>query len=80
MPSKIWATAVDELHETASVSEPTWASLQEHYGSSQLLELLVLAGWYRTIGYLTNGLLLDDEPWSAPVPTHEGRLDSTPDR
>lgn len=62
---------VDELHETASVPEPTWASLQEHYNPRQLLELIVLAGWYRTIAYLANGLLLDNEPWSAPVPAHE---------
>jgi len=27
-----------------------------------------LAGWYRTISYLANGLLLDGEPWAAPFP------------
>jgi hypothetical protein len=33
-----------------------------HYEDGQLLEILVLAGWYRTISYMTNGLLLEEEP------------------
>ncbi|CAM5419923.1 hypothetical protein SGLAM104S_04203 [Streptomyces glaucescens] len=49
-----------------------WASTTE---DAQLLEFLVLAGWYRTISYLANGLLLEEEPWGArsrrsePFPT-----------
>ena len=34
-----------------------------------VLEFLVLAGWYRTISYVANGLLLEEEPWGAPFPT-----------
>ena len=60
--------AVDELHDTARLSEPVWDALREHYDDAQLVELLVLAGWYRTISYLANGLLLDDEPWAVTFP------------
>ncbi len=60
--------AVDELHDTARLSEQAWQALREHYDDAQLVELLVLAGWYRTIGYLANGLLLDAEPWATPFP------------
>ncbi|MFK0212924.1 carboxymuconolactone decarboxylase family protein [Streptomyces sp. NPDC090298] len=61
--------AVDELHDTARLSEPAWDALRVHYGDEQLLELLVLAGWYRTIGYLADGLLLEGESWATPFPT-----------
>lgn len=60
--------AVDELHDTAHLSQPAWDALRAHYDDAQLLEFLVLAGWYRTIGYLANGLLLEEEPWAVPFP------------
>ncbi|MEV0198257.1 PhzF family phenazine biosynthesis protein [Nonomuraea sp. NPDC050691] len=56
------------MHETARLSQPAWDALRVHYQDEQLLELLVLAGWYRTVGYLANGLLLEDEPWAVPFP------------
>lgn len=62
--------AVDELHETAHLSEAAWHALRSHYEDEQLLELLVLNGWYRTISYLANGLLLDEESWGAGFPAH----------
>ncbi|KAB8190611.1 carboxymuconolactone decarboxylase family protein [Nonomuraea phyllanthi] len=61
-------TAVDELHESARLSQPAWDALRVHYQDEQLLEFLVLAGWYRTIAYLANGLLLEEEPWGLPFP------------
>ncbi|MFI6156897.1 carboxymuconolactone decarboxylase family protein [Kitasatospora sp. NPDC051170] len=60
--------AVDELHDTAQLSQPAWDALRAHYDDAQLLEFLVLAGWYRTIGYLANGLLLEEEIWGVPFP------------
>lgn len=60
--------AVDELHDNAQLSESAWAALRAHYDDAQLVEFLVLAGWYRTISYLANGLLLADEPWAIPFP------------
>jgi alkylhydroperoxidase family enzyme len=60
--------AVDELHERATVSPAAWEALAEHYDQVQLLEFVVLAGWYRTIGQLANSLELDEEPWATPFP------------
>jgi alkylhydroperoxidase family enzyme len=59
---------VDELHDAAQLSQPTWDALRIHYEDAQLLELLVLIGWYRTISYLANGLLMEEEPWAARFP------------
>ncbi|MFE7595508.1 carboxymuconolactone decarboxylase family protein [Kitasatospora sp. NPDC057512] len=63
--------AADELHDTARLSPAAWGALRPHYDDAQLLELLVLTGWYRTIAYLANGVELDAEPWAAPFPGTE---------
>ncbi|MYS92005.1 MULTISPECIES: carboxymuconolactone decarboxylase family protein [Streptomyces] len=68
--------AVDELHDTAQLSQPAWDALRAHYEDAQLLEFLVLAGWYRTISYLANGLLLEEETRGVPFPVLARRFSS----
>ncbi|MET9935503.1 hypothetical protein ABZ054_32755, partial [Streptomyces sp. NPDC006324] len=48
---------------------PVRDALCAHDEDAQLLEFLVLAGWYRTISYLADGLLLEEETWGVPFPT-----------
>ncbi|NDU76868.1 carboxymuconolactone decarboxylase family protein [Actinomadura sp. DSM 109109] len=62
---RLLVSAADELYDSACVSRRTWAALTEHYDEPQLLELLVLAGWYRTISQLINTLEIGNEPWAA---------------
>ncbi|MFG2003242.1 carboxymuconolactone decarboxylase family protein [Spirillospora sp. NPDC048911] len=61
--------AVDELHDSANLSQNVWDELAEHYDQAQMLEFVVLTGWYRTIGQLANSLQLDHEPWAATFPS-----------
>jgi len=61
--------AVDELHETDSLSGATWTALAGHLGTDQLLEFLILCGWYRMIAYLANALRLPIETWAPPYPS-----------
>ena len=58
----------DELHDTATVSDELWGQLTAHYSDQQLLELIVTAGWYRTIAYVTNAARVAPEPWAARFP------------
>ena len=58
----------DELHETAAISDAAWLSLKAHYGDEQILELIALAGFYRTVAYYCNGLRLTPEPYGAALP------------
>jgi 4-carboxymuconolactone decarboxylase len=58
----------DELHHTSRISERTWVSLAELFEPAQLIELIVTAGWYRTIAYLCNGLTIEHERWAASFP------------
>ncbi|MCP3143052.1 carboxymuconolactone decarboxylase family protein [Pyxidicoccus xibeiensis] len=59
----------DELHTSATVSEALWAELAKEWTAAQLLELLVLAGYYHAISYVTNALKLPLESFAARFPT-----------
>ena len=58
----------DNLHEDCTVDDPLWAELTGHYSDEALLELLMLAGTYRTVSYLVNSLRLPPEPGAARFP------------
>jgi alkylhydroperoxidase family enzyme len=60
--------AVDELHATARLSEDAWSGLRDHLDEPEALELLVLAGWYRAIAYVANGVEIEPEPWALALP------------
>ena len=62
--------AADELHDSARLADRTWAALTKRYDDAQLIELLALAGWYRTISYVANGIGLDDEQWGIKLPSN----------
>lgn len=49
-------TAVDELHESATISDATWASLAACYDERQLIELPFLVGAYHTVVFTQNAL------------------------
>jgi 4-carboxymuconolactone decarboxylase len=56
---------VDDLHDTATVSEALWAQLAALWSPPQLIELLMLAGWYHAISYVCNATRVPLEPWGA---------------
>jgi alkylhydroperoxidase family enzyme len=58
----------DELHDTGEVSEPVWTALAQRYRDDQLLELVIIAGWYRLISYVINAARVTSEPWAARFP------------
>ncbi len=58
----------DELHQTSTLSDELWQSLAERFEDAQILELIVTAGWYHVIGYLCNGLRVQEEEWAPRFP------------
>jgi alkylhydroperoxidase family enzyme len=48
--------AMEELHSDSMISDHTWADLQEFCSDKKLIELLILAGQYKTIAYYQNSL------------------------
>jgi 4-carboxymuconolactone decarboxylase len=59
---------VDELHERCTVSASLWSALADRYGDDQLLELLVIVGWYRLLSGVINAIGITPEPWAARFP------------
>ena len=64
-PDRALLQLVDELHNTARVSDSAWAALQSFWSDSQCLHLLTLVGWYHLIAFICNGARLSPEPWAA---------------
>lgn len=54
----------DELHETCDLSDPSWARLAAHFDDEAIVEMLMLAGFYRMVSYLTNALRLAPEAYA----------------
>ena len=60
--------AVEALHTRATLSEAEWTALRAHYEEDQILEILLLCGFYRMVAYVSNGLGLPLEPTGARFP------------
>ncbi|MGY3547934.1 alkylhydroperoxidase family enzyme [Bradyrhizobium sp. USDA 4472] len=60
--------AVDALHTCATFTDAEFAALSAHYDEAQILEIMLLCGFYRTVSYLANGLKLPLEENAARFP------------
>jgi len=65
---KLLIRACDALHTSSDINDALWAGLREHFSEMALIEVLMLAGFYRTVGYLTNALRLPLESYAARFP------------
>ncbi len=65
----------DALHYGATVDDELWAALREQHSEEAMLELLLLAGFYRTTSYLVNALALPLEPGTARFADYTGSAD-----
>jgi 4-carboxymuconolactone decarboxylase len=59
---------VDELHETCTVSAALWSELAARFSNDQLLELLIISGWYRLLSGVINAVGIEREEWAARFP------------
>jgi alkylhydroperoxidase family enzyme len=58
----------DELHATSTLGNELWEKLAAEWSSEQLIELVVLAGFYHLISFATNAFALPLEPFAARLP------------
>lgn len=58
----------DELYDTCTVGDELWSQLAERYGDDQMLELIIISGWYRLISGVINAVGIPREPWAARFP------------
>jgi alkylhydroperoxidase family enzyme len=58
--------AVDELHDTACISDETWAVLADNYNDHQLIEVVMIVGNYHLLSYFMNSLGVQPEDGFVP--------------
>jgi 4-carboxymuconolactone decarboxylase len=62
---------VDELHETATISDAVWEQLVAIWSTAQILEMIIIVGWYHLISFVANAAHIEYEPWAARFPQNE---------
>jgi alkylhydroperoxidase family enzyme len=60
--------ACDQLHATSDIDDPLWSAMAAEFSDMALVEILMLAGFYRAVSYLTNALRLPLESYAARFP------------
>jgi 4-carboxymuconolactone decarboxylase len=63
---------VDELHDRAQVSDDLWVALSAEWTPEQLVELIVLTGFYHMISFVTNALAIPLESYGTRFPPAAG--------
>jgi len=58
----------DALQETCAIDDALWSELTGNHSDEAILELILLAGTYRTVSYLVNGLKLPLEEGARRFP------------
>jgi alkylhydroperoxidase family enzyme len=58
----------DAVNARADIDDALWARLSDAFEEPARIELMMLAGFYRTVSLLVNGLRLEPEPFAKPFP------------
>jgi len=59
---------VDELHETATLSDEVWEQLVANWSSAQILEMMIIVGWYHLISFVANVVQVEQESLATRFP------------
>ena len=65
---KLLIRMVDELHDSANLSDEVWNALAATFSVEQIFELIALVGFYHTVSFFANGLRLAPEHYGVPFP------------
>ena len=59
---RLLIAATDSLHDTSDIDDALWAQLAAAFDERQLLDLLLLCGWYHAIAFAARATRLPPEP------------------
>jgi alkylhydroperoxidase family enzyme len=63
--------AADALHDTADIDDDLWYRLTRVFTDEQLLDLMMLAGWYHAISFTANAARIAREDGAPRFPAHD---------
>jgi alkylhydroperoxidase family enzyme len=66
--------AVDALHDTSDIPDDLWAGLSRVFDERQLIDLLLLSGWYHAISFVARATRLPLEPGAPTFASVAGSL------
>ncbi|MCO1577347.1 carboxymuconolactone decarboxylase family protein [Crossiella sp. SN42] len=72
-PEALVFRLADALHTTGGLSDELFAELAAHFPPDEILELVITAGWYRTISTVINVAGVELEQWAARFPEADQR-------
>lgn len=61
---RLLISMVDQLHDSSDIDDALWEALNTHWSHAQLVELMMLAGWYHSISYVCNAARVPLEKWA----------------
>jgi alkylhydroperoxidase family enzyme len=73
-PERALLTVCDQLHATCDIDDDAWTAIRAHFSEEAILEILMLAGSYRMVSYLTNALRLPCESFARSFPAETAPL------
>jgi 4-carboxymuconolactone decarboxylase len=73
--TRLLVTAADELADDGRLTDATWRELAAVFEPAQLVELIILCGWYRTLSTVITSVGLPLESWAARFPLSEQRTE-----
>ncbi len=60
--------AADTLFDGDAIPDELWAALARRLEDDQMLELVIVAGWYRLLSCVINAAQVELEPWAPRFP------------
>jgi alkylhydroperoxidase family enzyme len=58
---RLLVRAADALHDTFDIDDDLWRQLHAEFGDAELLDVMMLCGWYHAISFAANGARLPPE-------------------
>lgn len=58
---RVLIDACDALHDSSLIDDPLWERLSDELADAEVLDLLMLCGWYHAISFAANGVALSLE-------------------
>ena len=56
--------AVDSLHDSSDIDDGLWSRLAAQFSDAELLDLLLLCGWYHAISFTARAARVSPEGWA----------------
>ncbi len=59
---------VDALHNSADLDDNLWNTVNQFWSTEQIIEILIVVGWYHAISYVANVSRIPYEQWAERFP------------